>query len=38
MDLVSTRPVFSLLDAVLALSGGLGVMLMLLGVAVILLR
>ena len=38
MDLVSTRPVFSLLDPVLALSGGLAVMLMLLGVAVILLR
>ena len=38
MDLVSTRPVFSLLDPVLALSGGLAVMLMLLGVAVVLLR
>jgi cation:H+ antiporter len=38
MDLVSTRPVFSLLDPVLALSGGLAVVLMLLGVAVVALR
>lgn len=38
MDLVSTRPIFSSLDPVLALSGGLAVVLMLLGVAVIALR
>jgi cation:H+ antiporter len=38
MDLVSTRPVFSLLDPVLALSGALAVILMLLGLAVVALR
>jgi cation:H+ antiporter len=38
MDLVSTRPVFSLLEPVLALSGSLAVVLMLLGVAVVTLR
>jgi cation:H+ antiporter len=38
MDLVSPRPVFSLLDPVLALSGWLAVVLMLLGVAAIALR
>lgn len=38
MDVISTRPVFSLLDPVLALSGGLAVVLMLLGVAVVALR
>jgi cation:H+ antiporter len=38
MDLVSTRPVFSLIDPVLALSGALAVLLMLLGIAVVALR
>jgi cation:H+ antiporter len=38
MDLISTRPVFTLLDPVLALSGGLAVGLMLLGLAVVALR
>jgi cation:H+ antiporter len=38
MDLASPRPVFSLLDPVLALSGGLAVILMLLGVVAIALR
>jgi cation:H+ antiporter len=38
MDLVSRRPVFSLLDPVLALSGALAVVLMVLGVAVVALR
>ncbi|MBV8450965.1 MAG: hypothetical protein JOZ29_01655 [Deltaproteobacteria bacterium] len=38
MDLVSPRPVFSLLDPVLALSGALAVVLMLLGVAAVALR
>jgi cation:H+ antiporter len=38
MDLVSTRPIFSLLDPLLALSGGLAVVLMLLGVVVLVLR
>jgi cation:H+ antiporter len=38
MDLASPRPVFSLLDPVLALSGALAVVLMLLGVAAVALR
>jgi len=38
MDLASSRPVFSLLDPVLALSGALAVVLMLLGVAAVALR
>jgi len=38
MDLASPRPVFSLLDPVLALSGTLAVVLMLLGVAAVALR
>ena len=38
MDLVSPRPVFSLLDPVLALSGTLAVVLMLLGVAAVAFR
>ena len=38
MDLASPRPVFSLLDPVLALSGALAVVLMVLGVAAIALR
>ncbi len=38
MDLVSTRPVFSLLDPVLAVSGALAVVLMVLGLAVVTLR
>ena len=38
MDMISTRPVLTLLDPVLALSGGLAVVLMLLGVAVVALR
>jgi Ca2+/Na+ antiporter len=38
MDLAARRPVFSLLDPVLALSGGLAVVLMLLGVAALALR
>jgi hypothetical protein len=38
MDLASPRPVFSLLDPVLALSGGLAVILMLLGVVALALR
>jgi hypothetical protein len=38
MDLVSTRPVLSLLDPVLAVSGSLAVVLMLLGFAVLELR
>jgi cation:H+ antiporter len=38
MDLASSRPVFSLLDPVLALSGTLAVVLMLLGVAAVALR
>jgi cation:H+ antiporter len=38
MDLVSPHPIFSLLDPVLALSGALAVVLMLLGVAAVALR
>jgi cation:H+ antiporter len=38
MDLASPRPVFSILDPVLALSGALAVVLMLLGVAAVALR
>jgi hypothetical protein len=38
MDLVSTRPVFSSLDRVLVLSGGLAVLLMLLSVTLVALR
>ncbi|MBV8773802.1 MAG: hypothetical protein JO166_15965 [Deltaproteobacteria bacterium] len=38
MDLVATRPIFSLLDPVLALSGSLAVLLMILGLAVVALR
>jgi len=38
MDVISPRPVFSLLDPLLALSGALAVILMLLGVVVVALR
>lgn len=38
MDLVSTHPIFSMLDPVLAVSGALAVILMLLGLAVVALQ